>query len=112
MTRSSVAILVIALAGCRANTPAATAGAPSNPPRAAASTAGGKDGAVKDVPVSGLRLDLLKNEQAELEPAERNPFQFKPKPPPPAPKPTTGPGRGAPVVIAPPPGPVGPPPPP
>ena len=108
MTRSSVAILVVALAGCRANAPAATAGAPSNPARAAAAAAAKE----KDVPVSDLRLELLKGVRGELEPADRNPFQFKPKAPPPAPKPVAAAGRGAPVIIGPPPGPAGPPPPP
>jgi len=112
MTRISVAILAVALAGCRADGPAATAGAPSNPARAAAPAAGERGGAVKDVPVSDLRLELLKGERGELEPADRNPFQFKPKAPPPAPRPGAPGGRGAPGVIAPPPGPVGPPPPP
>jgi len=106
MTRSFVAILVVVMAGCRANNPAATAGAPSNPTRATASAA--KE---KDVPVSDLRLELLKGERGDLEPANRNPFQFKPKPPPPAPRPVAAAGRGAPVIIGPPPGPVGPPPP-
>jgi hypothetical protein len=106
MTRTFVAILVVATAGCRANAPAATAGAPSNPTRAATPAA------KKDVPVSDLRLDLLKNGETELGPADRNPFQFKPKAAPPPPKPTTATGRGASIVIGPPPGPVGPPPPP
>ena len=112
MTRTSVAFLVAALAGCRAGSPAATAGAPSNPARAATAAAGGKGDAVKDAPVSDLQLDLLKGERSGLQPADRNPFQFKPKAPPPASTPSAAKGRGAPVIIGPPPGPVGPPPPP
>src|SRR3954471_19879402 len=107
MMRTSVVILLVALAGCRANSPAATAPAPSNPQRAAAAAA-----AQKNVPVADVKLELLKVEPSDLEPTTRNPFQFKPKAAPPPPKPTVTAGRAAPVIIAPPPGPVGPPPPP
>jgi hypothetical protein len=103
MTRISAAILVVVLAGCRENSPAATAGQPSNPTRGTSPVA--KE---NDVPVTGLRLELLKSAQTQVEPTERNPFQFKPKAPPPPPRLAAS-GRGAPVVIAPPPGPVGPP---
>jgi hypothetical protein len=91
MTRISAAILVVVLAGCRENSPAATAGQPSNPTRGTSPVA--KE---NDVPVTGLRLELLKSAQTQVEPTERNP------------RPAAS-GRGAPVVIAPPPGPVGPP---
>lgn len=100
---ASVAVGGVELAR-RSSSPAGPAAAPSNVRRTAARAG------EKETPVADVKLELLKNAPAELEPSTRNPFQFKPKAPPPAPPAPPAAAR-APVVIAPP-APQGPPPPP
>ncbi len=98
-------VLVAVVLARRADTPAGTVAAPSNPARA--------NQPAQAMPVADVKLELLKTAPTELEPSTRNPFQFKLKAAPPAPRlPQAPAGRGAPVVIAPPPPPQGPPPPP
>ena len=99
-------VLVAVVLARRADTPAGTVAAPSNPARA--------NLPAQATPVADVKLELLKTAPTELEPSTRNPFQFKPKSPPPAaPRlPAAPAGRGGPVVIEPPPLPQGPPPPP
>ncbi|HXD18362.1 MAG TPA: hypothetical protein VN654_15220 [Vicinamibacterales bacterium] len=105
-----VALVVVVMAR-RGDTPAGSPATPSNPARANAPAPASAP------PVADVKLELLKPTPSELEPSERNPFQFKPKAPPPAPPPAagTGPGPGR-IVVAPPPVaapvPQGPPPPP
>lgn len=83
----------------------------SAPGRAAAPVAGADTARVPktSIPVSGVKLDLLKADAGTLAPAARNPFRFQPRL---AAVPAS---RRAPApapVVAPPPVPTGPPPPP
>lgn len=100
-------VIVVVIAR-RDDTPARPAAGPSNSPRGGASAT-----ATTGTPVAGVKLELLKSRQSELDPSTRNPFQFRPKAPPPAPPRASGEaGGGAPVVVGPPPPPPGPAPPP
>jgi hypothetical protein len=63
------------------------------------------------VPVVDVGLDRLKVEREELQPAERNPFRFRPKPAPPPPPSVARPAVRAPQPVVPA-APAGPPPPP
>lgn len=103
-----LAVLAVALAVVWTKVmgePAETSPQPSNRVTRAASS---KDA---EIPVVDVGLDRLKVERDELQPAERNPFRFRPKPPPPPPPQVARPVVRAqePVVPT---APAGPPPPP
>jgi hypothetical protein len=103
----SVVLAVLAyvqFGGRGATTPAAPQAGNTTTPSNQATGTGGRGG----LPVSDVRLDALKREQAEIADAERNPFRFKPKPAPPPPVQSTPP----PQTYVPPPIATGPPPPP
>jgi hypothetical protein len=98
-----LAIIVFYQTG--SNEPPATPGlTPSNPAgRAAATTGRG------DVPVTDVKLELLRATREELREPDRNPFRFRPTPPPPPPPSSV---RTPPPTELAPPVPTGPPPPP
>ena len=83
------------------------ADAPASSPAAASNRTRGTAPAASTPAVADVRLEVLKASETDLEPATRNPFQFKSRalPPPQVTAPTRGP-----VIVAPPPLPPGPPP--
>jgi len=97
-------VLLSALAGTLVLRSGSTAPAAAPGPTRSAPVAGA---AVRAIPVSGLRLDLLTVKSDELRAASRNPFRFQPRPAPPRPAAVVA--RSEPIV---PPAPTGPPPPP